>query len=130
MGGLNARSSSMVRPRNPPDSYEVDEKQLSQSDSLLYFMVFRSKHTRYVLNFIDPEEVARQLTLIEHEWFTKITPTELLGQAWTKSDKHTKAPNVLGMIQRFNSVLLLFYLANNFVGQHVGHGNTCSNRQP
>lgn len=84
--------SNTVFPRSPPDAHQVDVKQLSGCDSLLTFLVFNT------------EEVARQLTLIEHEWFTKITPTEFLGQSWTKKDKQTKAPNILGMIQRFNGV--------------------------
>eukprot|EP01120_Amphizonella_sp_Union-15-10_P012325 TRINITY_DN5451_c0_g1_i1.p1 TRINITY_DN5451_c0_g1~~TRINITY_DN5451_c0_g1_i1.p1 ORF type:complete len:588 (-),score=114.16 TRINITY_DN5451_c0_g1_i1:46-1776(-) len=49
-------------------------------------------------------EVARQMTLIEFDLFTKIQPWEFLGQAWTKADKDDKAPNVVAMISRFNVV--------------------------
>jgi hypothetical protein len=50
---------------------------------------------------IDPLEVARQMTLLDHEVFSRIQPLELLGQKWTKH-RH-EAPNVLAMIGRFNS---------------------------
>lgn len=51
---------------------------------------------------IDPVEVARQMTLLDHDVFSRIQPAELLGQKWTKN-RH-EAPNVLAMIARFNSV--------------------------
>lgn len=41
----------------------------------------------------DDLEVARQLTLLENEWFKQIQPTECLNQAWIR-DK-SAAPNVL-----------------------------------
>jgi len=53
---------------------------------------------------LHPVEVARQLTLIEHELLEKIRPFEFLGQAWTKKDKEVRAPNILTMIKRFNQV--------------------------
>jgi hypothetical protein len=53
---------------------------------------------------IHPEELARQLTLIEYELYKKIKPWECLNQSWAKKDKETRAPNILAMIQRFNQV--------------------------
>jgi son of sevenless-like protein len=47
-----------------------------------------------------PEEIARQITLIESELFNSIKPWECIGQSWVKKDKETKAPNILGMIWR------------------------------
>lgn len=58
------------------------------------------------LSFLDllPEEVARQLTLIDFEIFKKIHPTEFVDKAWAGKQKETKAPNVLALIERFNKV--------------------------
>ncbi|KNC98322.1 uncharacterized protein SPPG_06715 [Spizellomyces punctatus DAOM BR117] len=51
-----------------------------------------------------PDEIARQLTLIEHAYFADILPSELLNQAWSKPDAPTKAPNVVALTRRFNAV--------------------------
>lgn len=53
---------------------------------------------------IHPEELARQLTLIEYDLYKNIKPWECLNQSWAKKDKETRAPNILAMIQRFNQV--------------------------
>lgn len=79
-------------PRNPPDPYEPDTKQMSGLSSEMQFLAFH------------PEEVARQLTLIEFDIFRSIKAGECLAQNWAKKDKQTKAPNILRMIQRFNKV--------------------------
>ncbi|KAJ5079686.1 ras guanine nucleotide exchange factor i-related [Anaeramoeba ignava] len=55
---------------------------------------------------VNEEEIARQLTLIEFQVYTKISPTELLNQAWNKAKYKHRAPNVLAFIQRFNDVSL------------------------
>ncbi|KAF2069090.1 hypothetical protein CYY_009588 [Polysphondylium violaceum] len=53
---------------------------------------------------IDEEEIARQLSLIEFDIYKKIKPPELLNQSWNKTKLKYRAPNVLKMIDRFNSV--------------------------
>jgi hypothetical protein len=53
-----------------------------------------------------PEEIARQLTLIEYSLYKKIKPWECLNQNWMKADKENKAPNIIGMITRFNEVCI------------------------
>ncbi|KAJ3427944.1 guanine nucleotide exchange factor [Anaeramoeba flamelloides] len=53
---------------------------------------------------LDPVEFARQETLIEHDIYTKIRPPELLNQAWSKEKTKHRSPNVLALIQRFNSL--------------------------
>jgi len=53
---------------------------------------------------IDEEEIARQLSLIEYDIYKKIKPPELLNQSWNKTKLKHRAPNVLKMIDRFNSV--------------------------
>jgi hypothetical protein len=58
------------------------------------------------LNFMDveDEEIARQLTLIDYEYFAAIKPTELLNQAWNKPSLQSRCPNVMAAIERFNIV--------------------------
>lgn len=51
-----------------------------------------------------PEELARQLTLIESNLYRAIKPWELLNQSWAKKDKDKRAPRVISMINRFNQV--------------------------
>jgi len=60
------------------------------------------------LNFmdVDDEEIARQLTLIEWEYFLKIKPSEFQGLSWCKPSQHHRSPNVLAMITRFNQISL------------------------
>jgi hypothetical protein len=41
---------------------------------------------------------------MDMEKFRGIQPRECLNQAWTKKDKETRAPNILGMIEQFNKV--------------------------
>eukprot|EP00730_Choanoeca_flexa_P015554 TRINITY_DN7169_c0_g1_i1.p1 TRINITY_DN7169_c0_g1~~TRINITY_DN7169_c0_g1_i1.p1 ORF type:complete len:586 (+),score=125.55 TRINITY_DN7169_c0_g1_i1:289-2046(+) len=55
-------------------------------------------------HMIPAEDMAQQMTLMDMEAFKAIQPTELSNGAWMKSDKHTRAPNVLKMTRRFNNV--------------------------
>eukprot|EP01119_Soliformovum_irregulare_P008117 TRINITY_DN2100_c0_g1_i2.p1 TRINITY_DN2100_c0_g1~~TRINITY_DN2100_c0_g1_i2.p1 ORF type:complete len:1527 (-),score=404.68 TRINITY_DN2100_c0_g1_i2:155-4735(-) len=52
----------------------------------------------------DELEIARQITLIEFEYYRKIMPTELLDQNWTK--RPHKSPNVINFISRSTQVSL------------------------
>ncbi|KAJ3425249.1 ras guanine nucleotide exchange factor i-related [Anaeramoeba flamelloides] len=56
------------------------------------------------LEDIDEEEIARQETLIEHQMYLQIKPTELLQEAWSKENAKIKSPNVLNLIKRFESI--------------------------
>eukprot|EP01090_Pellita_catalonica_P017531 TRINITY_DN5313_c0_g1_i1.p1 TRINITY_DN5313_c0_g1~~TRINITY_DN5313_c0_g1_i1.p1 ORF type:complete len:670 (-),score=154.58 TRINITY_DN5313_c0_g1_i1:100-1995(-) len=49
-----------------------------------------------------PTELARQLTLLEFNFFRAITPKECLRQAWNKNQ--AASPNVVKMIQWFNLI--------------------------
>jgi len=57
------------------------------------------------LQDIHPEEIARQLTLIEHELFKAIQTQEMMKQRWIK-EKKNRTPNIHKMINRFNEVSL------------------------
>eukprot|EP01096_Ripella_sp_DP13-Kostka_P006829 TRINITY_DN2466_c0_g1_i8.p1 TRINITY_DN2466_c0_g1~~TRINITY_DN2466_c0_g1_i8.p1 ORF type:complete len:953 (-),score=400.95 TRINITY_DN2466_c0_g1_i8:17-2875(-) len=56
-----------------------------------------------ILDF-HPQEIARQMSLIEDEFYKSIKPWEFLGQCWTKKDKEKRAPRIIAMINRFNQV--------------------------
>lgn len=47
-------------------------------------------------------EIARQLTLISHQLFSKIEYKELFLACWTKKTKYVSSPNVMKIIDRFN----------------------------
>jgi len=50
------------------------------------------------------EDIAQQLTVLDFQLFQKIGPCEFLNQAWNKPDGHIKAPNILHLTSRFNSI--------------------------
>ena len=56
------------------------------------------------LEAVSPVELARQLTLREHELLRAIEPHELLSCGWAKKDKEQRSPHLLAMIQHFNDV--------------------------
>ncbi|MDP2439587.1 MAG: RasGEF domain-containing protein, partial [archaeon] len=49
---------------------------------------------------VDPEELARQLTLIEYALYHAIKPWEFLGLAWSKNRE--RAPNIIALINWSN----------------------------
>jgi len=53
---------------------------------------------------IDPLELARQITLIEFNFYKIICPKELVNQSWNKDGKEANSPNVIEMIHWFNDV--------------------------
>lgn len=53
---------------------------------------------------IHPKEIARQLSLFEHELFRLIKPRECIKQNWQKPGKNQNASNVLAMIKHFNAM--------------------------
>ncbi len=53
---------------------------------------------------IAPLELARQLTLVEHEIFSLIKPSEFFNNAWNSKKKERLAANVLLLTNRFNQM--------------------------
>ncbi|KAL9650385.1 hypothetical protein ABK040_016452 [Willaertia magna] len=52
----------------------------------------------------DPLEFARQLTLIEYKFFSKIEPKEFLSGAWGKTSKYELATNIAYLTDRWNKM--------------------------
>lgn len=65
----------------------------------------------------DPEEIARQLTLIDYSLFAKIKPAELLNQAWQKAKFRHRAINILRLVDRVNHLTL--WVATTILSQKV-----------
>ena len=51
-----------------------------------------------------PDDLASQITLLDHPVFCSIMPDELTSCSWTKKNKETVAPNVVAFIRRFNYI--------------------------
>jgi hypothetical protein len=54
----------------------------------------------------DPEEIARQMTIIDFSLFARIKPSELLNQAWQKPKYKDRAQNLLRLVERMNNLTL------------------------
>uniref|UniRef100_A0A6B2L2D1 Ras-GEF domain-containing protein n=1 Tax=Arcella intermedia TaxID=1963864 RepID=A0A6B2L2D1_9EUKA len=53
---------------------------------------------------VESDEIAQQITIIDESLFKAIGLEEFMGQAWTKKDKETRAPNILRFISWFNEI--------------------------
>jgi hypothetical protein len=56
------------------------------------------------MNFMEASEleIAQQITLIEFSIFSKLKPSELLDQAWTKQNQRYRSPRLIALIERAN----------------------------
>jgi son of sevenless-like protein len=53
-----------------------------------------------------PIDIAKQLTLISNNLFSKVEYKEFLNTNWTKKEKYLLAPNIMKIIERFNNLSL------------------------
>ncbi|XP_065882550.1 son of sevenless homolog 1-like [Dysidea avara] len=65
----------------------------------------------FSLMSLHPLEIARQLTLMEANYFWAIRPKELVGLVWTKEEKEKTSPNVLRIIHHSDKIS--FWLAKS-----------------
>ncbi|KYQ91711.1 Ras guanine nucleotide exchange factor Q [Tieghemostelium lacteum] len=75
------------------------------------------KSPTFTLLEVNPVEVARQLTLIEFNYFSKITPKDLSNQAWSKPDAKDKVPNLIALINRSNRVS--YWVASEIISYNI-----------
>jgi len=54
------------------------------------------------LHDLHPEEIARQITLLEHELYRSIQSTEVIKQRWNGKSKAELSPNIMKLITWFN----------------------------
>jgi len=82
------------------------EKLQERRDSPMELMTGRIESTQNLDDIFtySVEEIAQQLTLIEASLFQEVTHSQLLGQAWSKTDAIEKAPAIIKLSRRFNSI--------------------------
>ena len=62
-----------------------------------------AKSTSFFLQY-HPLEIARQLTLLEFEYYRAVDSSELVDQAWMSKDKVQRCPNLLRVSAHSNNV--------------------------
>eukprot|EP00029_Vermamoeba_vermiformis_P013366 TRINITY_DN8278_c0_g1_i1.p1 TRINITY_DN8278_c0_g1~~TRINITY_DN8278_c0_g1_i1.p1 ORF type:complete len:867 (-),score=72.67 TRINITY_DN8278_c0_g1_i1:62-2662(-) len=118
----NAKIHTIVSPKDSPNnSLDVVEEEERQKE--LEKAKMKAKATKYknelfnanvvkkprndfspLLLSLDPHELAKQLTLVEHKKYSLIAPTELMMTNWKKKDRKTVSKRVCILIEWFNKM--------------------------
>lgn len=93
--------ASGFTPLRPDETTQLLERIPSPKPTMPKKLADGAKH-----QFLDfhPTEVARQLTLMEHQRFRDIPRTEFVRQGWNKKDGATKSPAIVSCIKKFNEI--------------------------
>ena len=91
-------SSAFKMPRVPPQP-QLDAATATREHPVVSPVTGSSEATMF-----SPEDLATQITLLDHPVFCNIMPDELTSCSWTKKNKETVAPNVVAFIRRFNYI--------------------------
>jgi len=94
-------SDSLTKPLTLPGNGTGNGSQSHQSPSTRFGS---SSATNRLFLETSPEELAKQLTLIDWTIFSRITSKELKPGQWTGPMKHMLSPNVVAFTRRFNIV--------------------------
>eukprot|EP01117_Protostelium_nocturnum_P018579 TRINITY_DN7801_c0_g2_i1.p1 TRINITY_DN7801_c0_g2~~TRINITY_DN7801_c0_g2_i1.p1 ORF type:complete len:608 (-),score=155.67 TRINITY_DN7801_c0_g2_i1:364-2187(-) len=89
------------------DLHEIWRRKLNALNPKIYSPVggtLRSKEIQTSITKYQPEELAKQMTLLASERFRGVTPNELLEQRWSKGDISANAPHVKAIIDNFNHI--------------------------
>eukprot|EP01128_Nolandella_sp_AFSM9_P011704 TRINITY_DN8635_c0_g1_i1.p1 TRINITY_DN8635_c0_g1~~TRINITY_DN8635_c0_g1_i1.p1 ORF type:complete len:524 (+),score=92.60 TRINITY_DN8635_c0_g1_i1:261-1832(+) len=76
-------------------------------------MNLKQNFSSVLLYEMHPQEVARQLTLLDHPTFLQLEIAEVINCAWMKPDAQARSPNVVALVKAFNNIS--FWIATEIV---------------
>ncbi|UMM32472.1 hypothetical protein L5515_006244 [Caenorhabditis briggsae] len=85
----------------------------SRRPEILWHTAQKGDVEHYDLLTLHPLEIGRQLTLLHFDLYRAIQPIELVGAAWTKSEKWRKSPQLLRLTD--HSTLLTYWVSRSIV---------------
>ncbi|GMS81901.1 hypothetical protein PENTCL1PPCAC_4076, partial [Pristionchus entomophagus] len=82
-------------------------------DPPVWHVAKKGDTSAYDLLSLHPLEIGRQLTLIHFDLYRAVKPIELVGSAWTKSDKYKRSPQLLKLTD--HSTQLTYWVSRSIV---------------